>query len=98
MMQRLIWVLWPAFFIAIPAVGVVFTVFDPADMHLFGESLELGRMGAYTLGFFFFWTLGACASGMTCLLQRSAYEINRCPLPGAERPAGCPKRTEPGGC
>ena len=90
-MQRLIWVLWPAFFIAIPAVGVVFTVLDPADMQLFGESLELGRMGAYTLGFFFFWALGACASGMTCLLQHSPDEVNRSPLPGDSRPAGCPK-------
>lgn len=98
MMQRLIWILWPSFFIAIPAVGLAFTLFDPADMHLFGESLELGRMGAYTLGFFFFWALGAGSSAMTCLLQRSPYELNRCPLPGDQRHAGCPKRSETGGC
>ncbi|MCX7154451.1 MAG: hypothetical protein NT115_18595 [Proteobacteria bacterium] len=99
MMQRLIWVLWPAFFIAIPAVGLVFTLFDPEDMHLFGENMDLGRMGAYTLGFLFFWGLGACSSGLTCLLQRSPYEVNRCPIPKDDRPVGCPKRTETGqGC
>jgi hypothetical protein len=98
MMQRLMWILWPSFVIAIPAVGLAFTVFDPADMHLFGESPELGRMGAYTLGFFFFWALGAGSSAMTCLLQRSPYEVNRCPLPGDARPAGCPKSPEAGGC
>jgi hypothetical protein len=94
----MIWILWPAFFVAIPTVGVVFTVFDPVDMHLFGEGLELGRMGAYTLGFFFFWGVGACSSALTCVLQRSPYEINRCPLPQDDRPVGCPKRSEAGGC
>ncbi len=97
-MQRLMWILWPAFFVAIPAVGLVFTVFDPADMHLPGESLELGRMGAYTLGFFFFWALGSCSSGLTCLLQRSANEVNRFPLPGDDRPESRTKRSEAGGC
>jgi hypothetical protein len=34
---------------------------------------------------------------MTCYFQRSANEINRCPLPPSNRPEGCPKRDD-GGC
>ena len=97
MTQRLIWVLWPGFLIAIPTVGVVFTLLDPAEMHLFGEPLQLSRLGAYTIGFVFFWIMGSAASAVTCLLQRSPFEVNRCPLPAASRPPGCPKR-DAGGC
>ena len=97
MMQRWIWVLWPGFVIAIPTVGIVFTVLDPGELHLFGEPLELSRLGAYSLGFLFFWVMGSACSALTCLLQRSPFEVNRCPLPATSRPDGCPKR-EAGGC
>ena len=97
MAQRLMWILWPGFLMAIPAVGVVFTLVDPADLHLFGAPLELSRLGAYTLGFLLFWTIGSGCSALTVLLQRSPYEMNRCPLPAAGRPEGCPKREEAGG-
>ena len=63
------WVLWPGFVVAIPAVGIVFTLVDPADLHLLGEPLGVGRLGAYTLGFLFFWGLGSACSALTCLLQ-----------------------------
>lgn len=92
--QRLIWVLWPGFLLAIPAVGIVFTLVDPADLHAFGEPLVLSRQGAYTLGFLFFWALCSGASALTCLLQRSPFETNRCPLAPVARPDGCPKRAE----
>ena len=97
MMQRWIWVVWPGFVIAIPTVGIVFTLLDPADLHLFGEPLALSRMGAYSLGFLFFWAMGSGCSALTCLLQRSPFEVNRCTLPPTSRPEGCPKR-EVGGC
>ena len=70
MMQRWIWVLWPGFVVAIPTVGVVFTLLDPADLHLFGEPLALSRLGAYTVGFLFFWAMGSACSALTCFLQR----------------------------
>ena len=89
MKERLIWVLWPAFVVAIPAVGVVFSVLDPEDMVIAG--MDISRTGAYTIGFLFFWLVGACCSALTCLLQRSPYEVNRCPLPADGRPEGCPK-------
>jgi hypothetical protein len=97
MTQRWIWVLWPGFLVAIPAVGVVFTLVDPADVYLFGRSFEGHRLGAYTLGFLFLWGVGIACSALTCLLQRSPFEVNRCPLPTEGRPPGCPKR-EGGSC
>ena len=98
MAQRIAWILWPGFVMAIPAVGIVFTLIDPADLHAFGAPLEVSRQGAYTLGFLLFWALGSGCSALTCLLQRSPFELNRCPLPPTGRPEGCPKREEPGSC
>ena len=92
MAQRLMWVLWPGFLMAIPAVGILFTIVDPADLHTPAGPLELSRMAAYTMGFFFFWTLGSTCSALTCLLQRSPFELNRCPMVPTQRPVGCPKR------
>ena len=97
MSQRLMWILWPGFVAAIPAVGVVFSLVDPAELHVMGVSFEANRLGAYTLGFLFFWALGSGCSALTVLLQRSPFEVNRCPLPPIERPIGCPKR-EGGEC
>lgn len=95
--QRVMWVLWPGFVVAIPAVGLVFSIVDPADLQWFGVPLEVSRLGAYTLGFLFFWALGSACSALTCLLQRSPFELNRCPLVPTARPEGCPKR-EGGSC
>ena len=96
-MKRLGWILWPAFLVAAVADGVVFSMFDPRDMHVFGAPVELSRIGVYTIGFFLFWAFGAASSALTCLLQQSPFEVNRCTLPQTERPEGCPKRGEPGG-
>lgn len=97
MIQRLGWILWPAFLVAGVADGIVFSLFDPQEMHVFGEQVELSRIGAYSIGFFLFWAFGAASSALTCLLQRSPFEVNRCNLPETRRPEGCPKRSEPDG-
>ena len=97
MAQRLMWILWPAFLVASVADGIVFSMLDPRDIHVFGAPVELSRIGFYTVGFFLFWAFGAASSALTCLLQRSPFEVNRCTLPQAQRPEGCPKRGEPGG-
>ena len=94
--QRVAWILWPAFLVACGMEVVFFTLFDPADLHLFGEPLEASRMAVYSVGFFVFWALGAASSFLTCFLQRSPWEVNRCPLPAGGRPEGCPKREGPG--
>ena len=98
-MQRMIWILWPSFVVGGFAETVFFTLFDPMDMHLFGEPVSASRTAIYSLGFFLFWAFAACASAFTCFLQKPAADINNfCPLKPAERPAGCPKRETRKGC
>ncbi len=84
--QRILWVLWPSFLVAAVAELVVFALFDPIDLHLFGAPVEVGRMSVYTLGFFFFWAVGAAAAALTVFLQRSPGEVNRGPLDAGGRP------------
>jgi len=95
--QRILWVLWPSFLVAAVAELFFFAVIDPQDLHVFGVPLEAARMPVYTAGFFFFWAMTAAASALTAFLQRSPFEVNRCPLPSSDRPEGCPKR-EAEGC
>jgi hypothetical protein len=90
--QRLGWVLWPAFLVACAAELLFFSLFDPSDLHLFGNPVEADRMLVYTLGFFAFWAIGAVSSALTVFLARSPFEVNRCTLVADERPEGCPKR------
>jgi hypothetical protein len=70
MARRWMWILWPGFLVAIPAVGLVFSLIDPADLHFNGAPLELSRLAAYTLGFFFFWAVGSACSALTIFLMR----------------------------
>ena len=96
MRQRIAWILWPAFVVAAAMEMFFFAVVDPSELRLFGDGVEPGGVAVYSLFFFFFWTMGACSSALTCLLQRSPFELNRCPLTPGARPIGCPKRE--GGC
>ena len=98
-MQRLMWILWPSFIVGGIAEAVFFTLFDPMDLHLFGEPLDLSRTAVYTIGFFAFWLFAAGSSALTCFLQRPAADVNRlCPLEPSARPPGCPKPNTPGAC
>jgi hypothetical protein len=96
MKQQLMWVLWPAFLVAGIADGLMFSLFDPQDMHVFGEPVTLDRRAIYSIGFFVFWAFAAASSALTCLLRRSSSEINSCTLPDSKRPEGCPSRGQPG--
>jgi hypothetical protein len=96
LMQRVAWVLWPAFMVSAVAEFIVFTLIDPADLHILGMTMNAERMPIYTVGFFFFWGITSAAGALTVFLQRSPLEVNRCPLAGENRPPGCPKRDE--GC
>lgn len=95
---RIAWVLWPGFVVAAVMEMLFFAFVDPGDLHFNGEPLELSRTAVYSVFFFFFWALGATSSALTCFLQRSPWEVNRCPLPMGERPIGCPKRGDPNAC
>jgi hypothetical protein len=92
MLQRMIQILWPSFLVAGVADIIFTTLFDPLEIMYRGEALIEHRVAAYTIGFFVFWLLGITSSMLTCYFQRSADEINRCPLPPRKRPEGCPKR------
>ena len=98
MTRRLMWILWPAFLVACIAEVITFSLFDPRDLHVFGEPVDLGRTAIYSIGFFLFWAFAAASSALTCFLQRSPFEVNHCPLPAPERPAGCPKREQSDEC
>ncbi len=93
-MRKAIWILWPSFIVGGIAETVFFTFFDPMDLHLMGDPVNLSRTAVYSAGFFLFWAFAATSSAFTCFLQRPANEINHCPLPAPERPSGCPKRED----
>lgn len=97
-MQRAMWILWPSFLVAAGAVGLFFTLFDPMDIMIFGEPVQVSRLGAYSIGFFGFWGVGMASSALTTLLAKSPFEVNRCPLPPVPRPEGCPKREDGPNC
>ena len=97
MKQRIMWVLWPAFVVAAVTEMLFFAFIDPGEVYLFGNPVELSPTATYSLFFFFFWVMGACSSALTCFLQRSPFEVNRCPIEPAQRPEGCPKRLD-GAC
>ncbi len=94
-MHKLIWILWPAFIVGGVAETVFFTVLDPQDLQMIGLVQGWGRTAVYSTGFFAFWMLAAASSALTCFLQRTADEINQCPLSPLQRPEGCPKRDDP---
>ncbi len=96
LLTKLMWIIWPAFLIAGVAEMVFFALFDPFELHLFLAPHEVSREAIYTLGFIGFWIVGIASSALTVLLGRSPEEVNRCPLPGSERPVGCPIRDENG--
>jgi hypothetical protein len=92
MTQRIMRVVWPSFLVAAAATGVFFSLFDPQEFWLFGEHLEISRMGAYTAGFFGFWGVGVASSALTVFLSRSPWEVNRRTLDAPTCPAGCSKQ------
>jgi len=79
MKQRLIWILWPSFIVGGIAEAVFFTLFDPTDLPVFGDTHGLSRIAAYSLGFFLFWLFAAASSALTCFLQQGSELVNRRP-------------------
>lgn len=68
-------VLWPAFMMAIVAEGLFFSMVDPQELVIVGLHLADSREAAYTVGFFLFWLLFACSSGITYLLSHGMEEL-----------------------
>jgi hypothetical protein len=87
--QRWMWIAWPAFLVAAVLEMIVFAMVDPGDLHWFGNPLGLSRQAIYTLAFFVFWGVTMASSALTTLLSMSPFEVNRCPVPDADRPLDC---------
>jgi amino acid transporter len=58
-------VLWPAFMVSIPMVGILFSAFDPAALR-WTDSLgePLSPLAVYSLGFLVIWALVSMAVAM----------------------------------
>jgi hypothetical protein len=97
-MKSAIHILWPSFIVGGIGEVLFFTIFDPKELYLFGEPSSLSRLGVYSIGFFLCWAFAAASSAFTCFLQRSAEEVNRCPLPPVQRPADCSKSGNADAC
>jgi len=61
--QKCVAVFWPSFLTAGIATILFFAVFDPKEMLGCAGLPGLSRIGAYSIGFFFFWVVssGSCA-------------------------------------
>ena len=68
--QRIIAVLWPSFLMSGLATILFFTLFDPAELIIQHRSVEISRLGAYSIGFFLFWMLTASTCALTCYFNR----------------------------
>ena len=77
MLQKAIWVLWPSFLVAAAAETAFFALFDPGELTLFGQHLELSRTAVYSIGFFLFWVFAAVSSGLSVYLARDGSEVRR---------------------
>jgi len=77
MLRLAMTVLWPSFLSAVLAEGLFFSVFDPADLMLVGGHMELEPIAAYTMGFFFFWTVCAIACMISLYLVKTQDRVQQ---------------------
>lgn len=76
MLRLVLVVLWPSFLVAIVAEGFFFSFFDPHELAIGGDPMELPPLAIYTIGFFFFWIFCSLASMLTYYLS----------VPGSQSP------------
>jgi hypothetical protein len=75
--RRAMAIAWPSFLMAGVLEMLVFSMVDPGALHwLGGAPVELGATALYSLSFFVFWAVIACAGVMTQLLGETEVEIN----------------------
>ncbi|HEY8025752.1 MAG TPA: hypothetical protein VIF60_14380 [Burkholderiaceae bacterium] len=60
--------LWVSFLVAVLAEGCFFSVFDPEELLHLTQRLDWSPLSGYTIGFFFFWSIGFVASVFTYFL------------------------------
>ena len=59
------WVLWPSFLAAGLAEMAVFSIIDPDELVVFGQTVHASREAIYTIGFFLLWAICAVSSMIT---------------------------------
>jgi hypothetical protein len=70
LVQRIVSVLWPSFLVASLATVLFFVVFDPRELGELAGLPGLTPTGGYTIGFFFFWIMGALGCALTCYFRK----------------------------
>jgi hypothetical protein len=70
-------ILWPSFLAAIVAEGCFFSLFDPVELTACLGWHAWPPLAGYTVGFFFFWAVGALAGMLTSLLAGQAQGSSR---------------------
>lgn len=78
-------VLWPAFMAACVLETLVFSGFDPHDIHFFGLDFETDRDTVYSIAFFAFWAVTTLTGVLTWMLAQPATPLPPSPdaAPGA---------------
>ena len=71
-MKKAIRILWPSFLVAAVAEMAFFALFDPGELTLFGQPLELSSTAVYSIGFFLFWAFAAVSSALSLYLGGGA--------------------------
>jgi len=80
LVQRLMWIAWPAFLMAGILEMVVFAFVDPEAVQWFDQPVSISRQGVYTFAFFVFWLVIMASGALTTLLSQSPFEFNRRPV------------------
>ena len=68
MHPRTMTILWPSFAMAGVLDGLVFSLVDPAELHLGHVALDASPQAVYTLAFLAFWGVIATSGALTALL------------------------------
>ena len=67
-LRPLMWILWPSFLAAGVGSALIFALIDPLDVTIFG-SVQINRMGFYTVSFLVLWSIAAFSSVITAYLM-----------------------------
>ena len=78
---RIVAVLWLSFLTAIVATGVFFSAIDPLELKYCVSFPEVGRLGAYTVGFLLFWLLTASTSLLAVFFTHPSRDERKPPQP-----------------
>lgn len=78
LVQRLGAILWPSFFCAGLAIVLLFAFVEPEVLlDSIAPDMEITRMTAYALTFFFFWVFTCASSLFTLILLKPCAQINK---------------------